>query len=262
MLTSLYVWANSLRCGAPEDELYEKFSLRWRGVPGEVWWYGTGVSVGPWAQRRASPLPILPVSRVCIGWACCSVRSLPSLRKNDPRQPTQDTVALKHFPVTTGLKAWWQLLVVVLAVRGLAEHSIENRHIYLLYIAYVAACLPEWMTSPRPRWMGGAARTAESIKVMHKSESGSTSRVSPQSYCNTRAARRGSIYALRVEFCSGPRKTGMLVADTGSGGSAHSPPQSRPQQPCVITAAVLFSTQGTRCENTLFTVTVILLLLR
>lgn len=22
--------------GAPEDELYEKFSLRWRGVPGEV----------------------------------------------------------------------------------------------------------------------------------------------------------------------------------------------------------------------------------
>lgn len=34
-------------------------------------------------------------------------------------------------------------MVVVLAVCGLAEHSIENRHIYLLYIAYVAACLPE-----------------------------------------------------------------------------------------------------------------------
>lgn len=106
----------------------------------------------------------------------------------------------------------------------------------------------EWLRHVRfafwkPHWMkrSGVARTTESIKVMHKSESGSKSRFSPQSYCNTRGACCGSIYALCMDFCSRPRKTGMLMADTGSvsGGSTHSPPQSCPQQPCIITAAVL-----------------------
>lgn len=93
--------------GAPEDELYEKFSLRWRGVPGEVWWYGTGVSVGLWAQRRpvcvSSSYPPCIAGMHRMSLLLSGVSAKPPLthttqsciRKN-PRQPTQDTVALKH----------------------------------------------------------------------------------------------------------------------------------------------------------------------
>lgn len=69
--------------------------------------------------------------------------------KHTPQQPTWEESGCKStgtFRLQLAWKAWWQLIVVVAAVVvvcGSAEQSIENRHIYLLYIAYVAACLPK-----------------------------------------------------------------------------------------------------------------------
>ena len=46
-----------------------------------------------------------------------------------------------HFPVTAVLEG--MVAADRLAVGGSAEHSIENRRVHLLYIAYVAACPPK-----------------------------------------------------------------------------------------------------------------------